>query len=60
MIRNRWLRRSAVLALMGLGGLLMLLAPPVWVGAIPFALGIVLEAIGVNLEHRGGRATRSR
>jgi hypothetical protein len=55
MIRNRWLRRSVALALMTLGGLLMLVAPPVWVGAIPFALGIILEVIGVNLEHRDRR-----
>jgi hypothetical protein len=46
-------RRSAVLALMILGGLLMFLAPPVWVGAIPFALGVILEVVGVRLDHRG-------
>jgi hypothetical protein len=48
------MRRSAVLALMSVGGLLMFLAPSVWVGAIPFALGIILEVIGVSIEHRGG------
>jgi hypothetical protein len=51
MIRNRRLRRSLALALMGLGGVLMLLAPPVWMGAIPLALGIILEAVGVSIEH---------
>jgi len=54
MIRNRRVRRSVALAMMGLGGLLMLLAPPVWVGAIPFALGVILEVIGVGIEHRRG------
>ena len=55
MIRNRRVRRSVVLVLMMiLGGLLMFLAPPVWVGAIPFALGIILEVVGVSIDHRGG------
>lgn len=48
------MRRSVVLVLMILGGLLMFLAPPVWVGAIPFALGIILEVVGVSIDHRGG------
>ena len=55
MIRNRLVQRSVALALMILGGLLMFLAPEVWIGAIPFALGIVLEVIGVRIEHRDGR-----
>lgn len=49
------MRRSVVLALMILGGLLMFLAPPVWVGLIPFALGVILEVIGVSIDHRGGK-----
>jgi hypothetical protein len=51
MIRNRTVRRSAALAMMALGGLLMLLAPPVWIGAIPLALGVLLEAAGIVIEH---------
>jgi hypothetical protein len=54
MIRNRTMRRSLAVALMVLGGLLMLLAPPVWVGAIPLALGVILEVIGMSIEHRSG------
>lgn len=54
MIRNRWVRRAAALVLMGVGALLMLLAPPVWVGAIPLALGVVLEVAGIVIE-RGSR-----
>ena len=50
MIRNKLARRVIALALIGLGGVLMLLAPPVWVGAVPLALGILLEVIGIALE----------
>ena len=51
MIRNRSVRRSVAVALMVLGALLMLLAPPVWVGAIPLALGVLLEVAGIVIEH---------
>jgi hypothetical protein len=54
MIRNRPVRRTVAAVLIVLGGLLMLLAPPVWAGAIPLAMGIVLELIGITIEH-GGR-----
>ena len=53
MIRNRSVRRSVAVALMVLGALLMLLAPPVWVGAIPLALGVLLEVAGIVIEHGG-------
>jgi Zn-dependent membrane protease YugP len=55
MITNRKLRRAVAVVLVFLGGLLMLLAPPVWIGAIPLALGIVLELVGITIEH-GSRA----
>ena len=55
MIRNRVVRRSLAIVLMIAGDLLMFLAPPVWIGAIPFALGIVLEAVGIGIEHRDGQ-----
>ena len=51
MIRNRPLRRSVAAVLMIMGALLMLFAPPVWVGAIALAAGLVLEAIGIAIEH---------
>jgi hypothetical protein len=54
MITNRPVRRTVAAILIVLGGLLMLLAPPVWAGAIPLAMGIVLELIGITIEH-GGR-----
>jgi hypothetical protein len=49
---DRRLRRPLAAALIVLGALLMFLAPPVWIGAIPLGLGIVLELIGISLEHR--------
>jgi hypothetical protein len=51
MIRNRRIRRSVVAALIGVG-LLLLLAPSVRAGLIFFALGIMLELVGLALEHR--------
>ncbi len=51
MIRNKSTRRFAALGLIGVGGVLMLLAPSVWVGLIPLALGLLLEVIGIALEH---------
>src|SRR6185312_4827743 len=54
MIRNRPARRTVALALVVLGGLLMVLAPPIWIGAIPLAVGVLLEVVGITLEHGGG------
>ena len=54
MIRNRSVRRTAAIVLMAIGALLMLLAPPVWVGAVPLALGILLELAGIWLERSDG------
>ena len=55
MIRNRGLRRGVAITLMVLGALLMLLAPPVWMGAIPLALGIGVELIGIAIERQRDR-----
>ncbi|MBS1177336.1 MAG: hypothetical protein H6R06_1748 [Proteobacteria bacterium] len=52
MIRNRRIRRSFAGALIGVGLLLLVLAPSVGVGLGIFALGIVLELVGLALEHR--------
>ena len=51
MIRNKSARRAVALGLIVVGGVLMLLAPPVWVGLIPLTLGLLLEMIGIMLEH---------
>jgi hypothetical protein len=50
MIRNRPVRRAFAAILVVAGALAMLLAPPVWLGAIPFAIGVALEATGIALE----------
>jgi hypothetical protein len=50
--RNRRIRRSFAGALIGVGLLLLVLAPSVGVGLGIFALGIVLELVGLALEHR--------
>lgn len=35
-----------------LGAVLMFLAPEVWQGAVLFALGLVLEILGIALERK--------
>jgi CHASE2 domain-containing sensor protein len=50
MIKNKLARRVVALGLIVIGAVLILLAPPVWVGAIPLALGLLLEVIGITLE----------
>jgi hypothetical protein len=52
MIRNRRIRRIGAGALIGAGLLLLVLAPSVRAGLAFFALGIVLELVGLALEHR--------
>lgn len=52
MIRNPRIRRAAAAIMVVLGALLMLLAPEVWQGALLLALGVVLELLGIALEHK--------
>ncbi len=52
MIRNRRIRRATAVIMMGAGAILMFLAPEVWQGALLFALGVVLELVGITLEHK--------
>jgi len=52
MIRNPRIRRSSAIVMVVLGALLMLLAPEVWQGALLLALGVVLELVGIALEHQ--------
>jgi CHASE2 domain-containing sensor protein len=49
-IKNKLARRVVALGLIVIGAVLILLAPPVWVGAIPLALSLLLEVIGITLE----------
>ncbi len=52
MIRNPRIRRASAIVIVVLGALLMLLAPEVWPGALLLALGVVLELVGITLEHK--------
>jgi hypothetical protein len=52
MIKNPLLKRRVSIALMGAGGLLLLLAPEnAWVGLSALAVGVALEIIGVRVGH---------
>ena len=52
MIRNTRIRRATAVIMMAAGAILMFLAPEVWQGALLFALGVVLELVGITLEHK--------
>lgn len=52
MIRNPRMRRASAVVMVVLGAILMLLAPEVWPGALLLALGVVLELVGIALEHK--------
>lgn len=52
MIKNPRTRRAAAVFLVVLGGMLMLLAPEAWPGALVLLLGVVLELVGIVLEHK--------
>lgn len=52
MIRNARMRRASAAIMMILGAIMMFLAPEVWQGALLFALGVVLELVGIALEHK--------
>lgn len=53
MIRSRRFRRPLALVLIVAGGLLMWLSTSVGPGLVAFGLGVLLEAVGLALEHRG-------
>ncbi|HUW51253.1 MAG TPA: hypothetical protein VMV75_09605 [Sulfuricella sp.] len=52
MIKNTRIRRTAALAMVALGAILMFLAPEVWPGALLLGLGVILEMAGIALEHK--------
>lgn len=56
MIRNPRTRRASAIILIVLGGILMLLAPEIWQGALLLAFGVVLELIGIALEHKAKKS----
>jgi hypothetical protein len=51
MIKNKRIRRTSALIMVALGAILMFLAPEVWQGALLLALGIIIELVGITLEH---------
>ena len=56
LIRHKGLRRALGALLVGVGAVLMWLAPEVWSGVMLLAAGIALEIAGIALEHRAGRS----
>jgi hypothetical protein len=46
------LRRILAGFLVGLGGVLIFLAPEIWAGLVVLALGVVVELAGIALEHK--------
>lgn len=57
MIRNPRTRRASAIILIVLGAMLMFLAPEVWQGALLLALGVVLELVGIALEHKAKKTS---
>jgi uncharacterized membrane protein YccC len=55
LIKHKNLRRTLGAVLVGVGAVLMWLAPEVWSGLVLLAAGIALEIAGIALEHRSGR-----
>ena len=51
MIKNKRTRHGVAILLAVSGGVLMFLAPQAWIGAVFLGLGVVLEVIGIALEH---------
>ena len=58
MIKNPRIRRVSAVILVVLGAILMLLAPEIWQGALLLILGVVVELVGIALEHEDDKASR--
>jgi hypothetical protein len=56
LIKHKRLRRALGAVLVGVGAMLMWLAPEVWSGVVLLTAGIALEIAGIALEHRNGRS----
>ena len=52
MLRKRRSRRVVAMFLVILGGVLIFLAPEVWMGVLLLVLGVVIELAGIALEHK--------
>lgn len=51
MFKQRHNSRRLALGLIVFGAILMVFAPEVWAGVIMFGLAILIEFIGIKLEH---------
>ena len=56
LIKHKGLRRALGAVLVGVGAMLMWVAPEVWSGVVLLAAGIALEIAGIALELRNGRS----
>lgn len=52
MLRKQRSRRVVAIFLVVLGGVLMVLAPEMWVGLVLLALGAIVELAGIALERK--------
>jgi Zn-dependent membrane protease YugP len=52
MTKSVGIRRASSVFLVALGIVLMLFTPGIWPGALLFSLGVVLELVGIALEHK--------
>ncbi len=52
MLKRRRSRRVVAVLLIGLGGVLMFLAPEIWAGLLVLAAGVAVEFVGIALERR--------
>jgi len=52
MLRSRTARRTTSGAFVVLGGVLIFLAPEMWLGVVLLAVGVALEIAGIALERR--------
>lgn len=55
MIRNTHIRQAGAAILVTLGAILIFLAPEVWQGAVLLTLGVIVELVGIALEHNSER-----
>ncbi|MGK2953536.1 MAG: hypothetical protein ACSLEZ_14295 [Thiobacillus sp.] len=52
MLKKRRSRRVLAIVLVVVGGVLMALAPEMWIGLLLLALGVLIELAGIALERK--------
>lgn len=55
MIKNKRMRRTGALVMIVTGAILMFLGPDVWQGALLLGLGVIVELVGITLEHNADK-----